>query len=175
MRRPSTTSIVAWLALFATLGGSAYAAGKIDGRSIRDRSIPARKLKADALGVNTTIRSARSGDVPPGQPGSARVLCRKGERVLGGGGSYDETFAANAAGTTPTGKEDTGDRTIGSRPIVQGLFAGGSHGVSFFSHAGWPDGARTVTGVQGWSAQSINGASDPRVFHVFAICARGAS
>src|SRR5947207_12594683 len=49
LRRPSHATIVAYLALFVALGGSVYAATRIDGRSIKPHSIPGNRLKPDSV------------------------------------------------------------------------------------------------------------------------------
>src|SRR5919199_3858617 len=51
-RRPSPAMAVALIALFVALGGSGYAAVKINGKDIRNRSIPAKKLARNSLGRN---------------------------------------------------------------------------------------------------------------------------
>ncbi len=43
------SNVVAVLALFVALGGAAYAGTKINGKSIKNNSIPAKKLKAAVL------------------------------------------------------------------------------------------------------------------------------
>lgn len=47
--RLSYANVMSTLALFIALGGSSYAALRISGRSIDNRSIPAKKLKRNAL------------------------------------------------------------------------------------------------------------------------------
>ena len=47
--RPSPAFVVALIALFMSLGGVGYAAVKINGKSIRNNSIPAKKLKTKSI------------------------------------------------------------------------------------------------------------------------------
>jgi hypothetical protein len=47
----NATQVVAWIALFVSLGGTVYAAAKISGKTIRPGSIPANRIKADSLGA----------------------------------------------------------------------------------------------------------------------------
>ena len=61
--RPSPAMGVALIALAVALGGSAYAVSSIDGRSLVNRSVPAVKVKRNALG-GTEINEARLGRVP---------------------------------------------------------------------------------------------------------------
>ncbi|HEX6665854.1 MAG TPA: hypothetical protein VF081_04605 [Solirubrobacterales bacterium] len=51
MRTPKLTfaNAIALIALFASLGGTVYAAAKIDGKTIRKASIPADRFKPDSL------------------------------------------------------------------------------------------------------------------------------
>jgi hypothetical protein len=51
-RRPSPATIVALVALFAALAGSAYAAGRIDGRTLRVKSLPGNRLKLGSVPAN---------------------------------------------------------------------------------------------------------------------------
>jgi len=48
--RLNATQVIAWLALFVSLGGTVYAAAKISGKTIKKGSIPANRIKADSLG-----------------------------------------------------------------------------------------------------------------------------
>ena len=51
-RRPSPATIVALVALFAALAGSAYAAGRIDGRTVKVKSLPGNRLKLRSVPAN---------------------------------------------------------------------------------------------------------------------------
>src|SRR4051794_7533010 len=51
-RRPSPATMVALLALFAALAGSAYAAGRIDGRAGKVKSLPGNRLKLGSVPAN---------------------------------------------------------------------------------------------------------------------------
>ena len=50
MKMPSHSTVVAYLALFVALGGSAYAVSKIDSGDIQNRSIEGKDVADDALG-----------------------------------------------------------------------------------------------------------------------------
>jgi hypothetical protein len=54
---------VALLALFVALGGTGYAVTKINGKVLKDRSVPAKKLKKDQL-TGTEINESKLGKVP---------------------------------------------------------------------------------------------------------------
>jgi hypothetical protein len=69
MRLPSPSFAVALLALFVALGGTVYAAahGKIDGRTIRVKSLPGNRLKPGSVAANrlsagalATLRSTQA-------------------------------------------------------------------------------------------------------------------
>jgi hypothetical protein len=62
-RRPSPAMIVALVALVAALGGTAYAAGRINGNSIVKQSIGGGKLKKKTL-TGFQINVAKLGEVP---------------------------------------------------------------------------------------------------------------
>jgi len=51
-RRPTPATIVALLALVAALTGSAYAAGRIDGRAVKVKSLPGNRLKLGSVPAN---------------------------------------------------------------------------------------------------------------------------
>jgi hypothetical protein len=60
--RPSPALIVAIFALFSAIGGSAYAAGTINGKSLKNHSVAGKKLKPDTLG-GTQINESQLGAV----------------------------------------------------------------------------------------------------------------
>ena len=76
------TTAVAYVALFAALGGSAYAAvtvtgkqikdGTVTGKDVKNRSLGAAKLSAGALG-------SLAGERGPARPGRARAEGRPGQ------------------------------------------------------------------------------------------------
>jgi hypothetical protein len=51
-RRPTPATIVALVALCAALAGSAYAAGRIDGRTVKVKSLPGNRLKLGSVPAN---------------------------------------------------------------------------------------------------------------------------
>ena len=62
-RRPSPALIISLIALFVALGGSVYAAAKIDGRDVRKGSLPGNRIKPDSLGGGQ-VNEALLGTVP---------------------------------------------------------------------------------------------------------------
>src|SRR4051794_16632155 len=69
LRRPSPAMIVALVALLAALAGSAYAAGRIDGRKLKVKSLPGNRLKLGSVPANRlkpgALPSASAGIVEP--------------------------------------------------------------------------------------------------------------
>ena len=102
-RRHSTA--VAYLALFAALGGSAYAAVTVTGKNIKDGTVTGRDVKNRSLGTNKL--STRAVSSLTGQPGSAGP---QGERGAGGptgpAGPKGETGPAGPKGESgPAGPQ----------------------------------------------------------------------
>jgi hypothetical protein len=62
-KRPSAAMVVAIVALVAALGGTAYAAGQINGNSIQKQSIGGGKLKKHTL-TGYQVNTAKLGEVP---------------------------------------------------------------------------------------------------------------
>jgi hypothetical protein len=60
-KRPSHTTVVAYLALFVALGGTVYAASKINGKAIRPRSIPGNRLKQNSVTGKQVKESSLNG------------------------------------------------------------------------------------------------------------------
>src|SRR6478672_13914493 len=88
-RRPSPAMIVAMLALFVALAGTAYAAQTINGGAIKKQTIGGGKLKQKTL-TGFQINTAKLGVVPaavrathtywavvnnPANPGNATLAC----------------------------------------------------------------------------------------------------
>jgi hypothetical protein len=64
IHRPSPTMAISLIALFAALGGGAYAAsGKIDGKSIMVKSIPGNRLKTNSV-TGKQVKESTLGQVP---------------------------------------------------------------------------------------------------------------
>ena len=81
MSRVSPSMAVALLALFVALGGTGYAAAKLNGRNIVNGSITGKKLKRNTLGGRQIkesslgkVPSASDADLLDGRPSSAYLL-----------------------------------------------------------------------------------------------------
>ena len=66
MRTPSHSTVVAYLALFVALGGSAYAVSKIGSAQIENRSIKGKDVADDALGGRQIVEAKLSGPLAAG-------------------------------------------------------------------------------------------------------------
>jgi hypothetical protein len=77
LRRPSPALFVSLFALFAALGGSVYAAGKagkINGKSIKVKSLPGNRLKLGSVPGNRLKQGAISGaSLAPGSIGGKQI------------------------------------------------------------------------------------------------------
>ncbi len=120
-RRPSPAMVVAIIALVVALGGTAYAAGQINGGAIMKQSIGAGKLKHKTL-TGYQINTNKLGTIPlakrathtywavvnnPASPGNATLARASdaGITATEGGGSVSVAFPVNV-----TGCADVADR-----------------------------------------------------------------
>jgi hypothetical protein len=113
-RRPSPAMVVAVIALFVALAGTAYAAQTINGGAIKKQTIGGGKLKQKTL-TGFQINTGKLGVVPaavrsthtywavvnnPGNPGNA-TLARASDPTITateGGGAVTVTFPVNVSG-----------------------------------------------------------------------------
>ncbi|HVQ58253.1 MAG TPA: hypothetical protein VMS60_05020 [Solirubrobacterales bacterium] len=113
MTRPKLTfaNAIALIALFIALGGTVYAAAKINGRTIRKGSIPADRLKADSLTgleineqlLGTVPSAMRASTVPRAAqagraPSAARATRAANAEVAVSAGSAESAQRADRAG-----------------------------------------------------------------------------
>jgi hypothetical protein len=72
-RSPAALAI-AIVALFAALGGTVYAAGKLDGRQVKPKSMPGNRLKPGSLPANRLQPGSITGELlAPGAVGTAQL------------------------------------------------------------------------------------------------------
>jgi hypothetical protein len=128
VKRVSPSMAVALLALFVALGGTGYAAAKLNGRNIVNRSISGSKLKRNTLGGGQ-IRESSLGRVPnaadsdflDGRPASAYLLAGTGVAAnalrLGG---------KDASAFLPVGATAANAALLGGSPASAFLPAGGT-------------------------------------------------
>src|SRR5215217_2880478 len=97
LRRHSTA--VAYLALFAALGGSAYAAVTVTGKNIKDGTVTGKDVKNSSLGTSKLTPTAVS--TLTGQPGPAGPQGERGPvGPTGPAGAKGETGPAGPQGET---------------------------------------------------------------------------
>src|SRR5438876_6357643 len=143
--RVNHATVVAYLALFVALGGSGYAAVKINGSQLKNRSVGGKKLKKDTL-TGTEIKESKLGKVP-----SASTATNA--RNLGGKPASAYASSACPAGTVRVGATciDRYEDSVWSKPN-----GGTQYGVSSANYPCNANGndckgkiyARSVTGVK---------------------------
>ena len=120
------STVVAYLALFVALGGSAYAVSKIRTNDLRRGAVTSQKIKnrtITAQDVKPLVLREQKRAVPAGSVGVASVVsrCKKHETFVAGGGGWvgdGNVTSGIAAGETgrasPTGYEIRGTNPDGS-------------------------------------------------------------
>ncbi len=105
IRRPSHTTVVAYLALFAALGGTALAArDNLGGKELKQLVVREKQFSPSAAGGLATVA----------------VRCRKGEQFIAGGGGWRSENASAAAPTISRAAATKGKRSRPSGFVVQG-------------------------------------------------------
>ncbi len=166
--------IVALLALFVALGGSSYAALKINGKNIAKRSVAGKKLRKNTL----TSKEVRNGsllgaDFKPGQlpsgptgatgpAGTTSVVMRKSAEVnLAANG-----FAAASANCLP-GETATGGGAYNESQVLS------MNITSSYPLPNPPAPPATGDGIPatGWRVWMGNKSPDPNTFQAYVMCA----
>jgi hypothetical protein len=144
-RRHSTA--VAYVALFAALGGSAYAAATITGKNIKDGTITGRDIKDRSLGTGKLSPTALGS--LKGQPGPAGPQGPKGDRgeqgpagPTGQAGSKGETGPQGAPG--PAGPQAPSGISGWEYQVSPGVTLGS--GVANPTQADCSDGKKALGG-----------------------------
>jgi hypothetical protein len=164
-RKVSHTTVVAYLALFVALGGSAYAAATITGADVVDRSLTGVDIR------NGSVRSAdvagvTGADLGPGEPWTLRSPNRQfsvsvtnsGVRIQGPGSSV----VVNNSGVNVDGAANT-DISAGSNLRLNGALIqlNGACGQladanKVFQHIHAVDGNPGVTGAAQGAPPSVS-------------------
>jgi hypothetical protein len=133
--RPSPAMVVAIVALIAALGGTAYAAGQINGGSIMKQSIGGGKLKQKTL-TGYQINTNKLGVVPtakraahtywavvnnPANPGNATLARASdvGITVTEAGGAVNVIFPANISGCANVSSRNNAGTTVPAAGTAQ--------------------------------------------------------
>ncbi len=142
VRRHATA--VAYLALFAALGGSAYAAVTVSGENIKDGTVTGRDVKNRSLGTKKlspkALRSLASRPGPQGAPG-----------VPGSKGDRGEPGARGPAGP----KGDPGSK--------------GETGPAGATGPQGPPGPTGPSGISGWSYHTKGHTIGPENYETWAV------
>jgi hypothetical protein len=134
-RRPSAAMVVAVVALVAALGGTAYAAGQINGNSIQKQSIGGGKLKHRTL-TGYQVNTAKLGVVPtanratdtvwavvnnPAGAGNATLARASdaGVTVTEAGGAVDVIFPNNVSVCADVAGRNNAGTTVPTPGYVQ--------------------------------------------------------
>ena len=130
---PSPALVIACIALFVAMGGSAYAVatGSINGREVKNFSLTGKDIKKDGIGGGT-IKESRLGTVPSAESLShSAVVAAAGQFVRGKGvtsavrvaeGRYQVTFNRNVQGCVTVAS--VGDPSAAGPPAGQATTAG---------------------------------------------------
>ena len=183
MSRVSPSMAVALLALFVALGGSGYAAIRVNGRTIVDRSISGAKLEHNTL-TGRQIDESRLGQVPSaadsdflnGRPAGAYVLADGGTAANAKNAQTLDGLAASAF--LPASGTAANASLVGGQPASAFLGAGATAAnadkldgldSTAFTPAGTVLGKGPVTVAEGQTATLFS--SGP--FTVLARCTGG--
>lgn len=169
-------TVVAYLSLFAVLGGSAYAVatvtgkdirnGTVSGKDVRDGSIDSKELTASAV---TALAGGRGPVGPPGPRGPAGT---PGE--AGPAGPAGPQGLSGISGLESRIKALSVDGESGNRDSVfcpPGKKAIGGGGSSATDNLTLTQSAPTDSGT-GWSVGFLNKASTPRTGYAWVVCAQ---
>ena len=178
------TTAVAYLALFAALGGSAYAAvtvtgkqikdGTVTGKDVKNRSLGAAKLSAGALG---SLAGERGPAGPQGAPGAKGDPGKQGPiGPAGVPGPQGPTGIAGLEYRVSSGKSVPKDQTIGDQVnCTSGKVALGGGVAQFPSGAPMRVVSSAPGGVNGtstgWSVQVLNQGGAAFSAFAWVVCA----
>jgi hypothetical protein len=136
MRLPSASLAISALALFVALGGTVYAAAKLDGKAIKMKSLPGNRLKVHSVAANRlkpgALRAATAGG-----PGNLIV---GSEIDLLSLGQVPEAAHSETAGYAQTaGEAQTALNAVNAvnAQTVNGHSAGCQAGTQEFAGACW--------------------------------------
>jgi hypothetical protein len=105
MRQPRHSTVVAYLALFVALSGSAYAAVKIGSKQIKDNSVRSRDIKNKTIAakdISTSARKSLRGQKgAPGAPGAQGAAGTPGDQGPAGPSAVPARAVVVGAGGTP--------------------------------------------------------------------------
>jgi hypothetical protein len=167
--RPSPALALAAVALFATLGGSVYAAGKINGKTIRVKSLPGNRIKPGSLPANR-LRPGALAAAPIGPVTGAEV----DERSLGQVPSADYADSAGVALTAVDAETALNAVNAIDAETVNGHGAGCRAGTQPFAGACWQssDSEAAATAPVAAAACAAQGGALPEALQLAAFSQR---
>ena len=166
--RPTPATIVALIALVAALAGSAYAAGRIDGRAVKVKSLPGNRLKLRSVPANRL----KPGVIPnaagiTGQITGSQIDERSLGQVPSAGYADVAGFAASAT------EAETAVNAVNAvdSQTVNGHTAGCQPGTTPFAGACWQTSANetAVTAPVAAAACAAQGGTLPEALQLAAF------
>jgi hypothetical protein len=133
LRLPSPAMAVALIALFVALGGTGYAVTKINGNSLTNRSVAAKKLKRDQVG-GAEVNESKLGQVPSAKLADSAAKANRATSADSADVAASANTAVNAQTAANAGHATTAD-TATNATKLGGVDAGklnlaATHGVS---------------------------------------------
>jgi hypothetical protein len=164
--RPTPATIVALLALVAALTGSAYAAGRIDGRTVKVRSLPGNRLKLGSVAANRLKPGVLAGHLAEPITGS-----QIDERSLGQVPSASYADVAGSAQTAVDAQTAVNAVNAVNAETVNGHGAGCRPGTTPFAGACWQTSANetAVTAPVAAAACAAQGGTLPEALQLAAF------
>ena len=182
------TTAVAYLALFAALGGSAYAAVIVTGKNIKDATITGRDVRNQSLGTNklsaaavSSLTGQRGPAGPQGASGGRGPAGRNGETgPVGPQGPQGQAGPPGPSGIS--GRQylttrfdippNSARRGRVSCPAGKEALGGGVSNVTYGPSTYVWDSAPDGSSATGWEAGVFNEADDVTITdYVWVICA----
>lgn len=121
--RPRHATVVAYLAMFAALGGSAYAVSKVGTNDLKRGAVTSPKIENKTIraeDVKPLVVRERGRGVPAGATGGATVVsrCKRNEKFVAGGGGWigDGNVTSALASRQKRGGPATGYEVRGTNP-----------------------------------------------------------
>ena len=158
---------VAMVALFVALGGTVYAAHRLNGSSIRVRSMPGNRLKPHSVGADRLKPGVLGAAAPAGPITGSQI----DERSLGQVPSADYADSAGTALTAIDAQTAANAINAIDADTVNGHGAGCRTGTVPFAGACWQASASeaAATAVTAATACAVQGGSLPEAFELAAF------
>jgi hypothetical protein len=114
-------NVFSTLALFVALGGTSYAAVVINGKSIKNRSIPAVKMKKNSLG-GTEIKESKLGAVPNASHASSADSATNAGHARSADSATNAGHATSADSATNAGHATSADSATSAGDLPDLVF-----------------------------------------------------